>query len=92
MTSGSIGSYSGIVANEVARRIDITLGTFTAPTGDYGPRWSEPFTATASSLTIAFWTAPGDGYDRMGFIDDFMVKTAGPHAAVRMSNGNRYNY
>ena len=50
------------------------------------------FTATASSLTIAFWTAPGDAYDRMALIDDFMVKTAGPHAAVGTSNGNRYAY
>jgi hypothetical protein len=43
-------------------------------------------------LEIAFWTAPGDEYDRMGFIDDFMVKTAGPHAAVAMGNGNTYTY
>ncbi|MEO7706041.1 MAG: hypothetical protein ABIV92_15530, partial [Thermoflexales bacterium] len=76
----------------VVRAGGTALGTFAAPTGAWEHEWTEAFTATASSLTIAFWTAPGDGYDRMAFIDDFMVKTAGPHAAVGMSNGNRYAY
>ena len=39
----------------------------------------------STRLEIAFWTAPGDEYDRMGFIDDFMAKMAGPHAAVAVA-------
>ncbi len=69
----------------VVRAGGTALGAFAAPTGAWEQEWTEAFTATASSLTIAFWTAPGDGYDRMAFIDDFMVKTAGPHAAVGIS-------
>jgi len=71
---------------------NVALGTFVAATGAYGPKWSEPFTATATSQTIALWGAPDNGEDRMAFVDRVVVATAGPHAAVAMGNGNAYTY
>jgi len=82
----------GLPQTVTVRVGNVALGTFVASTGAYGPKWSEPFTATATSQTIAFWGAPENGQDRMAFIDRVVVATAGPHAAVEMANGNSYAY
>ncbi|MEO7703750.1 MAG: RHS repeat-associated core domain-containing protein, partial [Thermoflexales bacterium] len=82
----------GLPQTVTVRVANVALGVFVAPTGAYGPKWSEPFTATATSQTIAFWGAPENGQDRMAFIDRVVVATAGPHAAVGMANGNSYVY
>ena len=58
----------------------------------YEQNVSQPFTAAATSQTFALWGAAENGQDRTAFIDRVVVATAGPHAAVGMSNGNRYAY